>query len=206
MAKGIKGSTPKCSIKGCPKLRHGRGYCAMHYARWRQHGDPLFVLYVRSTKPTAEGRFWSKVNKDGPVPEYAPHLGPCWLWLAGRNAYGYGMFAKYHLAHRFSYELLVGPVPVGLELDHLCRVRSCVRSDHLEPVTHLENCRRGETGRHQTRKTHCPKGHPYNEENTKVYKGSRFCRACAREDAKRRQADPACRARRRALAAARKLK
>lgn len=106
----------------------------------------------------------------------------CWIWTAMRDKRGYGRIAsgtKYGiplLAHRVMYEMLVGPVPDGLELDHLCRVTSCVRPDHLEPVTHRENMARGEWAT----KTHCPAGHEYNEENTmrRSNRRSRECRAC----------------------------
>lgn len=100
--------------------------------------------------------FWRMVNKNGPVPDYAPHLGPCWLWTGKKMSKGYGNF---HIpvvsgrppavdrriprttinAYQFAYEDLVGPVPKGLELDHLCRVPACVNPAHLEPVTHQEN-------------------------------------------------------------------
>lgn len=85
----------------------------------------------------AVDRFWSAVSKgDGDT---------CWLWTASRTPEGYGQFGaekRRILAHRFSYELSVGPIPEGLELDHLCRNRGCVRPDHLQPVTRQENARR----------------------------------------------------------------
>jgi hypothetical protein len=65
----------------------------------------------------------------------------CWEWMGGKQWGGYGLF-RGACAHRLFYELLVGPIPAGLEIDHLCRNRSCVRPTHLEPVTHLENMRR----------------------------------------------------------------
>ena len=79
------------------------------------------------------------------------------------------------LAHRVAYELQVGPIPVGLQLDHLCRVRSCVNPAHLEPVTSAENTRRGL----RAMKTHCPQGHPYAGENLLIRPtGQRRCRTC----------------------------
>ena len=128
-----------------------------------------------------ETRFWSKVNKNGPVPAHRPDLGPCWLWTGGQNGVGYGMFwcgGRKVLAHRFAYELLVGPIPPGLQIDHLCRVRCCVRHGHLEPVTHQENALRGDAGLNHRSKTNCPQGHPYDAENTYLWRGQRRCRAC----------------------------
>lgn len=133
---------------------------------------------------TVEERFWAKVEKTN----------ECWLWTARKNDAGYGDFwlskAKEHYrAHIMSYELLVGPVPEGLELDHLCRVRHCVNPTHLEAVTHKVNCLRGDSPlAHHARKTHCPQGHEYTEENTRMVdthtgKG-RQCRTCHRDRAR----------------------
>jgi hypothetical protein len=70
----------------------------------------------------------------------------CWAWIAGRQGDGYGAFkmdGRSRLAHVVLFELLVGAVPAGKELDHLCRNRACVRPGHLEPVPHKTNVRRG---------------------------------------------------------------
>jgi hypothetical protein len=140
---------------------------------------------------TTEQRFWEKVNKDGPVPAYRPELGPCWVWTKALSK-GYGAFrmdGKTRCAYVVAYELVVGPVPKGLELDHLCRVPACCHPAHLEPVTHQENVRRGRTpevsGARQRAKTHCPHGHPYDAVNTSVRRGGRECRTCCRDRAKR---------------------
>src|SRR5690349_1913777 len=101
----------------------------------------------RQPKPPAE-RFWPKVDKNGPVPIKRPDLGPCWLWTKGCTPAGYGAFSighKHMAAHRFAYEVLIGPIRNGLDLDHLCRVRSCVNPSHLEPVTRSINLLRGDT-------------------------------------------------------------
>lgn len=118
-----------------------------------------------------EERFWEKVNKTD----------TCWLWTGATSGRGYGdswRDGKKIKAHRLSYELLVGPIPSGLTLDHLCRNILCVNPTHLEPVTQRENVRRGETSTRQSAKTHCPKGHSYNLLNTYFYNGRRNCRTC----------------------------
>ena len=133
-------------------------------------------------------RFWEKVEISD---------SGCWLWMAATFARGYGEF--HHdggpaYAHRWAYEALVGPIPDGLDLDHTCHNadlscpggpcshRRCVNPDHLEPVTHIENMRRGRTGAHNTAKTHCPQGHPYSGPNLYVDSdGRRRCRACLAE-------------------------
>lgn len=124
-----------------------------------------------------EGRFWPKVDKQED---------DCWLWTA-RTVDGYGTFwmgyaIGHKKAHRLAYELLVGEIPVGLELDHLCRVRNCVNPAHLEPVTHRENARRGNgcSARFYD-VTHCVHGHEFTTENTYIRgDGGRFCRQCGR--------------------------
>jgi hypothetical protein len=112
----------------------------------------------------------------------------CWTWIASTNDNGYGQFyvgEQKFSAHRWSYELLVGPVPDGKELDHLCRNRACVRPSHLEPVTHLENVRRSQRALKIMAKTHCPNGHPYNVENTgRGSRGTRRCLTCHRDQAR----------------------
>lgn len=117
----------------------------------------------------------------------------CWEWLGAHNDKGYGHFdvgsrnsRKTMITHIYSYETFVGPIPEGKELDHTCRNRGCVNPDHLEPVTHIENCRRGDAGIKDRSKTHCPQGHPYDEENTYIdYRGYRVCRICMRDSQKR---------------------
>lgn len=142
-----------------------------------------------------EERFWPRVDQHGPVPAERPDLGPCWIWQGRPSREGYGRIgldggrhAPVMLVHRFVYELLVGPIPDGLTLDHLCRVRLCVNPAHLEPVTRGENVMRGVGfAPENARKTHCPHGHEYDVANTWISpKGYRNCRACNREKARRR--------------------
>jgi hypothetical protein len=107
----------------------------------------------------------------------------CWEWLGYKEPQGYGRVGRNKAAHRVVYELLVGPIPEGLTLDHLCRNRGCVNPAHLEPVPRGENVLRGATitARAKAAQT-CPSGHPYEGENLYVYpRGARGCRACNRE-------------------------
>lgn len=113
----------------------------------------------------------------------------CHEWLGSVNHAGYGQFEmnkKRWIVHRWTYEYFVGPIPEGMDLDHLCRNRRCCRYDHLEPVTRKENLRRG-VGHGS--ETHCPQGHPYDDENTAVYAGRRRCKTCNRERARRHYAE-----------------
>lgn len=171
-------------IATCQTQAVARGYCMKHYDRERRAGR---------LKPLApvdpDALFWGKVDKSGPD--------GCWIWTGQRKPAGYGVFSRnasgHHFAHRHAYELMVGPIPEGLEVDHLCRVTSCVNPDHLEPVTPAENRRRaavhrkGETRNFYGRKARtllpaCRKGHPFDEANTAYYPdGKRRCRACHRE-------------------------
>lgn len=118
-------------------------------------------------------RFFSKVDK---IP------GGCWVWKGGKFGNGYGRFSikhKYYPAHRVSYEHAYGPIPTGLDLHHKCRNILCVNPAHTEPVTRRVNLLLGQTltAKH-AQATHCPQGHPYNEQNTYIYRGLRYCRKC----------------------------
>ncbi|MGA5354024.1 HNH endonuclease signature motif containing protein [Streptomyces thermodiastaticus] len=139
---------------------------------------------ARRLIPAAE-RFAEKINKSGPWSLIKGAPGQCWIWQAATNRKGYGIFSVNGgstLAHRFSYELHVGPIPDGLELDHRCRVRACSNPAHLEPVTHAENVRRGKAGAHYRNRTECPQGHPYDDQNTyRRRNGGRACRQCDRD-------------------------
>jgi hypothetical protein len=120
--------------------------------------------------------FWQYVEKNG--------ADGCWVWTGALHNFGYGITsikAKAVLAHRISYQTLVGPIPDGLHLDHLCRNPPCVNPSHLEPVTCKENLHRGPTtmAAINRAKTHCVRNHEFTPANTWVDKrGSRYCRAC----------------------------
>ena len=131
------------------------------------------------TRLSTEERFWAKVDKNGPLWNGTP----CWLWLAYKDA-GYGRFwlsPNLIQAHRFAYELLVGPIPEELQIDHLCRNHTCVNPAHMEAVSHrINNLRGNGLGAQGARKTHCPQGHSYDLLNTYFWQGGRHCRACGR--------------------------
>lgn len=128
--------------------------------------------------------FWSQVDASG----------DCWVWMSGRTGAGYGMYylgeKRRAYAHRYAWQVLVGPIPDGLTIDHLCRNRACVNPDHLEPVTHRENMRRAPWATRLARAawsgqrqaiTHCPVGHPYEGANLLFDKrGYHRCRECNR--------------------------
>ena len=136
-----------CTVEDCGAPRHGQGLCAKHYQRLTRLGT--------TELRTALERFWSKVDRRGDD--------DCWPWLAGLTSHGYGQFGvggragTMVKAHRWIYEQMVGPVPEGMELDHLChnaapacpggytcRHRRCVNYvKHLRPATHSDNIRRG---------------------------------------------------------------
>ena len=170
-------TTPRlCSIPDCSGKHLARNLCHRHYFRMAR-GRPL-----NPTSRTCEERFWSKVN-------FNSNKG-CWLWTGGtRGDSGYGSFSvssnkkKRTLAsHRVAYELIIGNIPIGLTLDHLCRIRHCVNPFHLEPVSIRENVLRGQgLPAQNARKSHCRHGHLLSEDN--IYrppgKPRRNCRKCA---------------------------
>jgi hypothetical protein len=133
-------------------------------------------------------RLWAKTIID-------PDSG-CRIWCGALVSNGYGAIrdgdGRMALVHRVGYEREVGEIPDGLDLDHLCRTRACWNPTHLEPVTRQINLLRG-VGfpAQQAAKTHCPHGHPYDDQNTRIKCGKRECRACERRrDRERRAVDP----------------
>lgn len=160
-----------CSVLDCEKPVQARGWCAKHLARWYRTGSLTATLIYGDD----DSRFMSKVDTTA----------GCWVWRGDLTPDGYGRFwarGKNVAAHRWSYEHFVGPIPEGLQIDHLCCVRRCVNPAHLEAVTCRENLHRGDTlNARNARKTHCKHGHEFTEANTLINSdGERVCRACRR--------------------------
>lgn len=140
--------------------------------------DPHFTQRAR---PVLD-RFCDRVDVGHPL--------GCWLWAGALNSSGYGQFRINGVrltAHTAAYTLLRGPLPPGLVLDHLCRVRHCVNPDHLEPVTVSENIRRAwasgalRGARHKALGETCKRGHLRSEHSRRDVNGKLVCKACARE-------------------------
>lgn len=162
-----------CEVSGCGATTVARGLCSTHYSRWKR--GPGKTIRRRHLPP--EARFWSKVEDTS----------SCWLWTGATNDKGYGQLwvdRRLVYAHRFAYQLLVGPIPEGHVVDHLCGQTRCVRPDHLDAVTGRENLLRGRPSPStvNARKDRCIRGHPFDEENTRrTAAGARACRTCHRE-------------------------
>ena len=141
--------------------------------------------------------FFANRGRGRSVADYIDSDGPCWVWVGARNPKtDYGVIrvaGELKYAHRYVWESLVGPIPDGFHIDHLCFNRPCVNPDHLEPVTLAENNRRqrrkGGPPAANGRKTHCLRGHPFDEQNTYMRpEGGRRCRTCRDDEARRRDA------------------
>lgn len=163
----------RCHIEGCENDNRSRGLCMHHRRREDRYGDALY-------EPTILDRFFAKVDAEG----------DCWEWTANKDKDGYGKFRdgdKHYRAHRFVYEQMVGPIPDGLVIDHLCKNTSCVNPDHIEPVTWAENLHRGASiqAKHARRRT-CPRGHEYDA--TQGNGKYRKCRTCVNEARRVRRA------------------
>ena len=130
---------------------------------------------------------WDKINKNGPVSTdpLSTVTTNCWLWTKGVNRGGYGhcrLNGRQGNAHRLVYEDQVGSLPEGTELDHRCRVRLCVRPDHMVPRTRKDHIHQSPltVGSRNSAKTHCDQGHEFTKANTYTRPGSarRECRTC----------------------------
>lgn len=148
----------------------------MSRENWRQ--------YLPQNQPAVRDKQWLLERV-----EMIPFSG-CWLWTGFLNENGYAMYAYkrgeksiQRRAHRLAFVLWKGPIPGGLEPDHLCRVRCCVNPDHLEAVTRRENVLRGARGRLVT---HCPQGHEYTPENLAKHV-RRCCKTCQRDRERKRR-------------------
>lgn len=169
-----------CPIDECPSSVRAGGLCSKHYQRRRKYGNPETVYQGRPPRIGEDKRFDCK---------YIVDKSDCWLWQANIHANGYGKFksdsGKTLLAHRFSYERAYGAISPDLQIDHLCRVRSCVNPSHLEQVTAKVNTYRGVSfSAVNAFKTHCVHGHSFDADNTRIYyfkdRPHRACRSCAR--------------------------
>lgn len=170
-----------CTVPDCKKPHVARGLCRAHYQRWWKRGTlELAPGYEpRTTRERLEAKFVR--NESG-----------CWTWTGTHDSNGYGKFSidgGMANAHRVVYEMYVGPIPPGLELDHLCRNRGCVNPGHLEPVSPRVNVLRGEgMGAKYARRSECSRGHLFDEANTRMDRGARKCRTCERDRSRRRRA------------------
>jgi len=185
----------ECRFPGCDHPAMCRGLCNTHYTQLKKARWDESALRQIGLKPSLEERFWSKVDKDGAIPAHAPHLGPCWQWTGAGSKSESDRYGRFSIAgvmlqaHRVAYEMEVGPVPTGLELDHLCRNTFCVRPSHLEPVTCRTNVLRGfGPSAVNAAKEACDHGHRFTPENTYREGRRRRCRACARDRQARYQA------------------
>jgi hypothetical protein len=177
-------ATPACAFEACGHPAKTKGLCKTHYMQqWRGESlRPVKRLPPRGCDtPGCDG-----TDCQGHLPYAAEaHIDRqadgCWIWTAARNPGGYGITKRKKdgtsLAHRWVYELLAGPIPPGLHIDHLCKTKACVNPAHLEPITQAEHNRREPT----PPRTHCPHGHPYNQTNTYHHKGKRYCKTCLNE-------------------------
>lgn len=151
---------------------------AYHHAYYLAHRElhPLPIV-------TLEERVWKKVDRRGED--------DCWIWLGYHNREGYavlGVGNRPGLVHRIAYELIVGKIPDGLTIDHLCRNRGCVNPRHMEPVPNAVNVLRGQgVTAKNARKSHCPRGHAYAGANLNIRNGKRRCVACDRSWRRRAQ-------------------
>lgn len=174
-----------CEMPDCNRAHYGHGLCGMHYQQARKSGRIVIAEPLTDVE-----RFMTKVS----IADNG-----CWIWNKVVTPNGYGQFRLgkgMMLAHRAAYQLFIGPIPDGLEIDHLCHSNdlscsggtSCPHRLHvnpfhcLEPVTRKQNIQRGRQGWYKMALTHCPHGHPYDDVNTILDRsGHRHCRTCTKD-------------------------
>lgn len=144
-------------------------------------GQPVKFILNHHTRQRRRHRIGSTIFRDS----FRVVESGCWEWTGPVNRGGYGKWSQrgqYFAAHRFSFEVHVGPIPKGLTLDHLCRNTRCVNPEHLEPVSGRENTLRGANPPARNfRKTACKRGHPFTPENTYTFgRNFRQCILCRR--------------------------
>jgi hypothetical protein len=132
-----------CAVNDCDSPVEYRGWCVKHLRRWERYGDPEAPLRRLKDRLSV---FWTFVDKNGPVPEHRPDLGPCWVWTAGCDSNGYGVITvakgKKDRTHRVAWQLGVGPIPDGMHVLHHCDNPPCTNYErHLFLGTHADNMR-----------------------------------------------------------------
>ena len=165
------------TVKGGVRYAEGLGLVVRNVDRPNPNNVPANEVFDQE----ARARFWRKVS---PAPSHA-----CWQWHGAVGASGYGNVGRNkvtYLVHRVAYELTFGPIPDGLDVDHLCGSKRCVNPLHLEAVTLLVNMRRRYSMEPDGRETHCLRGHELSPENA-LSRGAKYrlpaCRVCASEGA-----------------------
>ncbi len=168
-----------CKLAWCARPHYGRGFCSAHWQRWRSD-QPL------------EGEIYEPRPLEERLQYYSVRMGSHLIWCGVLHSDGYGVLGvegRTQYAHRLTWALTYGPIPAGLKVLHLCpgEPRACVEPEHLYLGTQGDNMkdRRAAGTDHNTRKTHCPQGHRYDEANTQYWRRlggrtTRYCRTCNR--------------------------
>lgn len=174
-----------CAVDDCGARSRALGYCTKHYQRVKKYGDPN----IARDPATSGGQddtlsLWGLRTRFVEKIAFEPMSG-CWFWLGVTDACGYGCIrvdGRFWGTHRYAYETIIGPVPDGLEIDHLCQVRNCVNPAHMEPVTQEENKRRA-----GLRRTMCASGNHPRFPGSRYGKGTNAgrCKECVRAASRR---------------------